>query len=211
MNAPLLLRVISAITDGIHSPEEISHGTGLGQRITSELLAFLAGNGVGVLETHSIRFDGMDRMRAAMLAARLGADMEALSKALSWRDFEVLATNILETSGFESHHSYRLKKPRAEIDVVGIKDSMALLVDCKHWRYNNTSTLGRFAAKQAQRAEFFLRADDRDLKFAVPVLLTLHAESVTFVDGVPVVPIVKFRSFLDEMPGYLDIMRQVRA
>jgi hypothetical protein len=44
---------------------------------------------------------------------------------------------------------------------------------------------------------------EKNLSFAVPILLTLHYEKVQFIDKVPVVPINKFESFLEDFQGYL--------
>jgi hypothetical protein len=145
-----------------------------------------------------------------MLAVRMGADLEELSKILDWKDFEVLATKILEASGYATHHAFRLKRPRTEIDVIGIREGLALLIDCKHWKRASPSELRRFAAMQVERAEAFIMTKE-SVCTAVPAILTLHSESVDFADGVPVIPVTKLRSFLDEMPGYLDRIKSVSA
>jgi hypothetical protein len=148
-------------------------------------------------------------MRTAMLAIKMGVDVEDLSKMLNWKDFELLATGILDANGYVAHHAFRLKKPMMEIDVVGIKDGMALLIDCKHWKRSSPSEMARFASMQIRRAEAFIRAGKGQIRFAVPVILTLHLESITFAGDVPVIPIIKLRSFLNEMQGYLNEIKVV--
>ncbi len=44
---------------------------------------------------------------------------------------------------------------------------------------------------------------DKTISQVVPVMLTLHAESVRFVGGVPLVPIQRFRSFIIDVKGFL--------
>ena len=204
-----MLKAIPMINEGNLSFDEFALATGLGKKISHELIKFLVGNEIGTVNSDSVDFNQLDKMRAAMLAMRMGVDVEYLSKVLNWKDFEMLATNILDSSGYVAYHGFRLKKPRAEIDVVGIKDRMALLIDCKHWKRSSPSELRRFALMQIERAEAFVRAKEGQIRSAIPAILTLHTESITFVDDVPIVPVIKFRSFLNEMNGYLNEIKVV--
>src|SRR6185503_16047901 len=96
----------------------------------------------------------------------------------------------------------RLTKPRMEIDVVGISAGFAIAVDCKHWNRNNRSSIAAFSEKQAARAERLLKHDAR-ISQVVPVIMTLHAESVRFVGGITVVPVHKLKSFVIDVKGFL--------
>ena len=209
MNPSLMLKAIAVINEGNLSFDEFALATGLGKKISMELIKFLAKGGIGTVDSDSIKFDPLDKMRTAMLAIHMGVDIEDLSKMLNWKDFEMLATNILDACGYNAYHGLRLKKPRAEIDVVGIKDGIALLIDCKHWKRTNPSELNKFALMQIDRAEAFVRANEGQIRLAIPAILTLHLESITFADDVPVIPVIKFRSFLNEMHGYLNEIRKV--
>jgi len=180
MNSSLILKAIPIINEGSLSFDDFALATGLGRKTSTELVRMLARNEIGYVDSDFVSFDQLDKMRTAMLALKMGVDVEDLSGILGWKDFELLATNILDASGYVAHHGFRLKKPRMEIDIVGIKDGMALLIDCKHWK-----------------------------RFAVPAILTLHLESITFADDVPVIPIIKLRSFLNEVQGYLNEIKVV--
>jgi len=209
MNSSLMLKAIPVIREGNLSFDEFALITGLGKKTANELIGFLAKSEIGTVNSDSVKFNPLDKMRAAMLAIHMGVDIEDLSRMLNWKDFEMLATNILDACGYVGYHGLRLKKPRAEIDVVGIKDSIALLLDCKHWKRSSPSELNRFALMQIDRAEAFVRANGGKIRFAIPAILTLHMESITFADDVPVIPIIKFRSFLNEMHGYLNKIKIV--
>jgi hypothetical protein len=200
-----MVRAIPSIK-GELSFEEFALATGLGRNMCMELIRFLAKNEMGVIDSNSIKFTDFDRMRLAILAIQHGADIEDVSEMLNWRDFEVLSAHILESHGYMAYHALRLKKPRAEIDVVGMKDGLAVLVDCKHWKRNGNSELKRFAMMQVKRARAFAKLN-KDVRISIPVILTLHTGSITFADEVPVIPILKFRSFLNEIHGYLDEVR----
>lgn len=184
--------------------------TGFGESIASDLVRFLAKNKIGKNTSDRIEFDAYDKMKLYMLTMQRGADPEDVSQLLSWKDFEMLAAGVLDADGYATYHTFRLKRPRVEIDVVGIKGEMALLVDCKHWKRSSPSPLEKFALLQTKRAEVFLKGRD-DVTSAVPVILTLHSETTVFAVNVPVVPIMKFRSFLNEMHGYLGDIKVVHT
>ena len=208
MNSSLILKAIPIINEGSLSFDDFALATGLGRKTSTELVRMLARNEIGYVDSDFVSFDQLDKMRTAMLALKMGVDVEDLSGILGWKDFELLATNILDASGYVAHHGFRLKKPRMEIDIVGIKDGMALLIDCKHWKRSSPSEMARFASMQVKRAEAFVRAS-KQVRFAVPAILTLHLESITFADDVPVIPIIKLRSFLNEVQGYLNEIKVV--
>jgi hypothetical protein len=93
-----------------------------------------------------------------------------------------------------------------EIDIVGTSpDGFTIAVDCKHWKRSNLSSISNFSQKQAERAERLIKHENT-ISQVVPVMLTLHAESVTFINAVPLVPIYKFRSFIIDVKGFLPEM-----
>jgi hypothetical protein len=86
--------------------------------------------------------------------------------------------------------------------VVGVSSGFAIAVDCKHWKRGSLASMARFAKKQAARAERLLGHDSK-ISLAVPAIMTLHAESVRFAGGIPVVPVHKFKSFVMDVKGFL--------
>ena len=98
-----------------------------------------------------------------------------------------------------------------EVDVVGTDlNGFTLAVDCKHWKRNNLTSISVFCEKQAARAKRLMKGD-KSISQVVPVVLTLHPDSVRFIHGVPLVPILKFRSFLIDVKGFLPKMYVVSA
>jgi hypothetical protein len=60
-----------------------------------------------------------------------------------------------------------------------------------------------FSSNQIKRAEIFL--DKRkDVKSAIPIIVTLHEHDCNFFGRVPIVPISKFTEFFQNFPLYLD-------
>ena len=88
-----------------------------------------------------------------------------------------------------------------EIDVIGVSSGFAIAVDCKHWRRSSRSSMAGFAEKQVARARRLIGRGA--ISQVVPVIVTLHAGSMTFAGGVPVVPVNKFRSFVMDVKGFL--------
>jgi hypothetical protein len=90
-----------------------------------------------------------------------------------------------------------LSKPRAQLDVVGIKKDFAITIDCKHWKYSNKTTLTIYAEKQIRRTMLWLQREKKITK-ALPIIITLDNAFFKFINGVPIVPILTLKSFLNE-------------
>ena len=70
-------------------------------------------------------FSNSDRIKLAIFALKSGNDVESIAKILTWKDFEMFASEILNLSGYETECNLRFNKPRRiEIDVVGTKISL---------------------------------------------------------------------------------------
>jgi len=163
--------------------------------VAKSLFNFLSSNNIGRISKNAIEFSGSDRIHAAILALEMGCDIEDVSLRLSWKDFEQLTSQLLLSFGYKTKTNVHLTNPRMEIDVVAISSGIAIVIDCKHWRRCNYSLMSSFTRKQSARAKRLLELES-GIDQAVPVMITLHAESVNLVEGVPVVPIHKFSSFV---------------
>jgi Restriction endonuclease len=214
MSVSLLVKVIAAIEpEKVISHTEFQLVCGItSNSVAKSLLNYLQANDIGYyLSRDEVRFSASDKIYAALLALRVGGDIEQVSTYLTWKDFEKLASELLTSFGYRTRTNVRLAKPRMEVDVVGTAlDGFTLAVDCKHWKRNNLSSISSFCEKQAARAKRLIE-HDKSISQVVPVVLTLHAESVSFVHEVPLVPILKFRSFLLDVKGFLPRMYVVYA
>ena len=210
MLAPdLLCRALDGISISINSEKEFQDAAGIPSRsVAREVLSFLEKAGVGTLSHGSTLFSASDRMAAALVCLGRGCDIDSVSSRLSWRDFEQLTATALKSAGYSTRTNVRFVKPRMEIDVVGITSSFALVIDCKHWARTNRSSVIKYCAKQAARTDRFVKTEKR-IKQAIPLILTLHAESIKFVEGIPVVPIAQLQSFLQEIQAHLQEIRVV--
>ena len=207
MNPKLVVKGLNGIIEGGVSVTDFSVICELDEINAKELLYTLVQNGIGTLNDDVVDFDiPHDRLQTALFAINLGADLEDVSEYLNWKDFESLTGIILEEKDFEVTKNFILTKPRMEIDLIGKKMDIALLIDCKHWKNMSKSALDEIVKKQIERVKHFVSTENMS---ALPVIVTLHQESIQFVGNVPIVPIMKLSSFLDEFAGNLDSLKSI--
>ena len=207
MNPKLAVKGINGIIEGGVSITDFSVVTELDEISAKELLYTLVQNGIGTWNDDLVDFDiPHDRLQTALFAITLGATIEDVSEYLTWRDFEAITGIILEENGFDVTKNLVLTKPRMEIDVIGKKMNIALLIDCKHWKTMSKSALDEIVKKQIERVKRYV-ADEGIT--ALPVIVTLHQEGTRLVENVPIVPIMKLPSFLDEFVGNLGSLKSI--
>ena len=207
MNSKLAVKGINGILEGGVSITDFSIVTELDEISAKELLYTLVQNGIGTWNDDLVDFDiPHDRLQTALFAITLGATIEDVSEYLTWRDFEAITGIVLEENDFDVTKNLVLTKPRMEIDVIGKKMNLALLIDCKHWKNMTKSALDEIVKKQIERVKRYV-ADEGIT--ALPVIVTLHQEGIQLVDNVPIVPIMKLTSFLDEFVGNLDSLKSI--
>ena len=206
MNPKLVVKGINGVIEGGVSVTDFSIICELDEITAKELLYTLVQNGIGTLNDELVHFNvPNDRLQIALFAINLGAIIEDVSEYLDWKDFESLTGLILEEKDFDVTKNLILTKPRMEIDVIGRKMEIALLIDCKHWKNMSKSALDEIVKKQIERVKRYV--SDENIS-ALPVIVTLHQE-IQFIDNVPIVPIMKLSSFLDEFVGNLDSMKSI--
>ena len=147
------------------------------------------------------------KLKAAFTAITDGYPIEEVSECLDWKDFEGLVCQILLENGFQVEKNVILTKPRMEIDVIGTKLGVVLLIDCKHWKRMSNSALNEIVKKQVNRVTRY--ANEISDIMTVPVIVTLHQEQISFINKVPIVPIMQFSSFLDELYGNLEQIKTI--
>ena len=207
MNPKQVVKGIDGILEGGVSVTDFSIVTELDEISAKELLYTLVQNGIGTWNDDLVDFDiPNDRLQTALFAIKLGVDVESVSEYLTWQDFESMTGLILEKKDFDVTKNHILTKPRMEIDVVGTKMGIALLIDCKHWKTMSKSALDEIVKKQVERVKRYVSDENMS---ALPVIVTLHQEEIQFIENVPIVPIMKLSSFLDEFVGNLDSLASI--
>ena len=207
MNPKLIVKGINGIIEGGVSVTDFSIASELDEISAKEMLYTLVQNGIGVWNDDLVNFNiPNDRIQTALFAIKLGADVESVSEYLTWQDFESITGLFLQEKDFDGTKNLILTKPRMEIDVVGTKMDIALLIDCKHWKTMSKSALDEIVKKQVERVKRYVADENMS---ALPVIVTLHQEEIQFIENVPIVPIMKLSSFLDEFVGNLDSLASI--
>ena len=220
MHPVLLAKAVSAVSAQEITLDEFQAQSGIVSRTTAkDVLEYIVNNGIGIptsTRNHYL-FSKADRMKLAMLALQRGCDIESISKSISWKDFEALTSEILGLYGYLTKTNIRLSKPsRIEVDVIGINNNkLAIVADCKHWKRYSLSSISSYAEKQIERTKILSRAKRRtkqdNIAHAIPIILTLYSVDVEFIDGVPIVPISKFKSFIEDVSLYLSEIQVISA
>ncbi len=208
-NHPKMVIGLSGIIPGGISVEDFSAVTNLDLDTSQTILDEFIKNGIGTKENDSYFFEDGDRLKIAVILLEKGYPVDEISVALNWRDFEGLTAEILSSKNFAVIKNLMLTKPRMEIDVVGIRLGIAILIDCKHWKRYSTSSLTAAVKKQIQRTKRYVEKTPGAI--AVPVIVTLYQDKVDFIENVPIVPIFQFSSFIDEFYGNIDQMKTIET
>jgi len=204
---PKMIVGLQGIIPGGVSVEDFSAVTKMNPDDSKTILDEFIKNDVGTKQDESYYFEDGDKLKIAVALLENGFPIDEISIALNWRDFEGLTAEILTEKNFAVIKNMMLTKPRMEIDVVGIRLGIAILIDCKHWKRYNTSSLSTAVKKQIERTKQYVSKTPGAL--AVPVIVTLYQDKIDFIENVPIVPIFQFASFIDEFYGNIDQMKTI--
>lgn len=209
MNPRVLVKGLSGIIPGGISVTDFSIVAETDNKTAEMALRNLAQNQIGSFENNVANFESGDKLKAAIFALKNNASIDEVAKQLDWKDFEGLVAQILKIKDFAVMRNFTMTKPRMEIDIIGIKLGIALLIDCKHWKRQSVSTLTNIVKNQILRVRQYVAKTQGAV--AVPVIVTLYQEQITFIDKVPIVPITQFSSFVDEFYGNLDDIKTIET
>ena len=162
------------------------------------------------------------RIDLAMFIVEHGVAIADVVKLLTWKDFEGLVASILSENSFKCTESFRrrgtLDIKGMEIDVIGIRGRTALSVDAKMWsvRGGKAAALRTAAEKQKERTSRLTTQLDRLSKkipsmtkgqyVIIPAMVTWLVEEVELHEGVPVIPVFKLNSFIQDFEMYEDLV-----
>ena len=204
---PKMIIGLRAIIPGGISVEDFSAVTKMTSSESKTVLDEFIKNDIGTKQDNFYYFEDGDKLKIAVALLQNGSPVDEISIELNWRDFEGLTAEILSEKNFAVLKNFMLTKPRMEIDVVGIRLGIAILIDCKHWKRYSTSALSTAVKKQIERTKQYVAKTPGSV--AVPVIVTLYQDKIDFIDNVPIVPIFQFASFIDEFYGNVDQMKTI--
>jgi len=212
MSYSTILKIIPFLEEKSIDLGKLSKESNLNKSLILEALKPLIEDGYITEYGEEIRVAEEASLYASTLALKLGASLKDLCTVIGWRNFENFVEKILLEYGYRTFRGFRLKKPRLEVDVLALKEGFGLAVDCKHWHKTlSSSTLNSIALKQVERAKTIL-SKERSLlggRCLVPVIVILYPSPIKFLDGVPIVPVEMFKSFVSEIDGRLSEVLKV--
>ncbi|MGC8910822.1 MAG: restriction endonuclease [Nitrososphaeria archaeon] len=200
----ILLKIIPFFKEKFINLNELLNLVKLSRMTVLEALDPLIKNGYVTERDSVLRFEDDSSIIASILALKLGASLNDVLKVVGWRDFENFTERVLLEYGYKTFRNFRLKKPRLEVDVLALKRNFGLVVDCKQWQKNVTfSKLRSAVLKQVERTKTILSYEREFLgdKKLIPVIVVLYPSPVNYIEGVPIVPIEMFKSFVTEIDG----------
>ncbi|HEY5735121.1 MAG TPA: hypothetical protein VIS47_01035 [Nitrosopumilus sp.] len=204
---PKMIVGLQGIIPGGVSVKDFSAVTKINSNDSKMILDEFLKNNIGTKQDDFYYFEVGDKLKIAVSLLEHGSPIDEISIALDWRDFEGLTAEILSEKNFAVLKNMMLAKPRMEIDVVGIRLGIAILIDCKHWKRYSPSALSTAVKKQIERTKQYVSKTPGAI--AVPVIVTLYQDKINFIENVPVVPIFQFASFVDEFYGNIDQMKTI--
>jgi len=204
-----ILDALPGIIPGGISVEDFSAIVKTNDHESKEILENFFKMGIGSKQNERYYFEESDKLKTAIMLIENGFPLDEIAIALNWRDFEGLTAEILESKNFAIIKNLILTKPRMEIDVIRIRLGVAMLIDCKHWKKYDSSSLSTAVKKQVERTKHYISKTPGAI--AVPVIVTLYHDKIDFIDRVPIVPIFQFSSFVDEFYGHLEDMNTIES
>ena len=126
-------------------------------------------------------------------------DFQKVSREAIWQDFERLAAFIFAENDFhvKTNTVKTSNKKRRQYDVIARKNSKTFLIECKKWSGNRyrLSALKTAVKKHKERCEFYRSLTDEN---PIPIIVTLIEEEILIFESVPIVPISRLNSFINE-------------
>lgn len=216
----LIISILKLTKNGPITNKIISKDAKIPLQVTNELLKKLQKDGLIYLREKLAEADSIQRIKLAVHAIRLGADLERVDSFLDWKEFEKIVAIVFERNGYSVEKSLRFKHRgrRWEIDVVGCKRPLAVCVDCKHWHHGMyPSVLRKIVEEQVERTSALAEslpeliskigcASWEKVKF-IPAVLSLVQGRFKFYENVPIVPVLQLQNFLSELPAYANTLK----
>jgi Holliday junction resolvase-like predicted endonuclease len=213
----VLISVLKLTRNGQARIKDIIRDTRVPTQVACKILEKNAASGILHMAGSSITATPEQRLRIAIKAVSLSADVERVCKHLHWEEFEEISALALEVNGFKvkKHFRFVWNGKRFEIDLVALKRPFVVCVDCKQWRQGWRGTASRkVAEKQIERTRTLAEAsanlaekleiDGWGQACFVPVIVSLFPWISKFHKASPIVPIIQLRSFIQAMPAHLD-------
>lgn len=216
----LIIAVLKLTKSGPISLQVLSKDAKVPLNVADNLVKKMHNNRLVYLRNKIIDVDSLKRLKLALHAVQLGADLERVTSFLEWKEFENIAAIAFERNNYIVKKNLRFKYAgrKWEIDIIGCKKPIVACVDCKHWHHGmHPSAIRRIVEEQVERtsalaeslpklAEKIECAAWKRAKL-IPAVLSLIPARFKFYSNVPIVPVLQLQDFLIQLPAYVDSLK----
>ncbi len=202
----ILVTYLKLTSEGLHpTVEKISEEALAGKEIVDT-----------VLREHDLNSEptSMKRVKASLIALKLGVEGDRIARYLNWREFEELSAEIFKEAGYVVYLDTRIAgdSKRYQIDLVAYSNNLLLVVDCKHWVKPPSYTLRRrIISTLENRIKALLKLAGETQVRIIPVVLTLYQPRELIVEGCPYVPLRKISGFIDWLENNYPHIRSFKC
>ncbi|MEM2110271.1 MAG: hypothetical protein QXX08_00115 [Candidatus Bathyarchaeia archaeon] len=213
----VLVSVLKTTATGEAYIEDISKESRIPHRLVKKILVEDSKIGIIQIKGNSVVVNEEQRLKTALKAIELGADIERVCSFLSWKEFEDISIIAFEANDYavKKHFRFSEKGRKWEIDILGLKEPIIISTDCKHWHHGwREAAAVKAVESQVKRTKILAEASSslRDRiniagwrhGYFVPLVLSLIPPAFKFYESTPVVPVLQLRNFLHELPAYLN-------
>ncbi len=216
----LIISILKVTKNGPAAIEVVIKEAKIASSIAKDLVKKLQNDGLLYLQNKLIDVDSLKRLKLAVHAIELGADVERVSGFLDWKEFENIVVIAFERNDYSVKRNLRFKYAgrRWEMDILACKKPVVACVDCKHWHYGMyPSAIRRIVEEQVERtsalAEFLPKLTEKiectswSTVKLVPAILSLTTVRSKFYNKVPIVPVLQLQDFISQLPAYMDSLK----
>jgi hypothetical protein len=220
----LLLKLLIETKDGASELNYLRDGLKLTDEVFDNLILGLTESKTITLSDNTVMLTLSQRLDVAVKALESGSDIEAVSRSLTWLEFEEFCAQVFEENGFKVHRRFRFSAEgrRWEIDLFAFKKPWIILAECKHWvrGMSNSATRGvierhlaksNVLAKHIAEISLKVGVNGWGVSTVIPMALTLSATPLDIYGRVPCVSILTLPSFLSDFNGYLTHLKSFRV
>ena len=124
-------------------------------------------------------------------------DLERLSKEMKWQYFEKLVGWIFEQNDFSVEVSRVFVYPegKRQYDVIAKRFGKTFLIECKKWKRSNVSAVRKAVEDHIEKAGLYAINQKEEV---IPMVVTLLQENIKEHECVPIVPVDKLNTFINQ-------------
>ena len=190
-------------------------------RVTDEAydtyMTHLESSGLIDEESGNITASLNQRLELAIKAVQAGGDLERVSRALGWLEFEEIVARIFEENGYDVKRRFRFQADgrRWEIDILATRRPLIVCAECKHWAKGlGNTTARRIAEIHLEKVETLSRSVENlqermgiegwGQATMIPMTLSLQPARERIYRRIPVVSVYGLPGFLSEFEAQMD-------